>query len=227
MSFHPEFLQKSLPDQWTVDPLTIRSTFIWSNAKSDAQLQTESCGFGWAFSVKVQGTEIVASFKFSPPTGNGAGRLRTSAVVKGRVVAKRAEHEETLLLGFCFSSWRAGNNVDDRIGTCAISGGGLGIAALTFVFDVVFSEGSPFASPISPSVISAKTKQALTRTVDSGELVDVKFFVFTAIRSNGDVCKPKPLYSSRTVMHQVSQFLDTRASSNLSPLKELSPMSFN
>lgn len=205
-------LAKSIPDAWTTDKVT--STFVLEPLLPTVALRTDSCGFGWHFEIAVnlepsdcQEASFVASFCFTPPTGNASGVMRTGLRV-GCTAAMmfNPTYTRTVTLGFCSPSLRAGNSVHDRIGTC--SARLEGVQRVTFTFSVSFPDGSPFKAPQSSIALNERAKDALTRTIESGEFVDVKFYLFTAVTRDGIVCRPKPIYGSRTVLQQVCQFLD-------------------
>ncbi len=186
------------------------------------RLRTESCGFGWHFDIDVSTspssinddlppTDLIPFFSFTPPTGNASGAMRTGLIVTGTVAMKfNDKFTRNVAFGFCSPSLSLGNSASDRIGTCSVNV--QGVQAITFTFDVSFTEGAPLRDATTPSVLTAHAKDALTRTLESGEFVDVKFYLFTACRPNGTVCYPKQLYGSWTVIRQVNHFLDTRRS---------------
>ncbi|KAF9023722.1 hypothetical protein BDZ89DRAFT_1162596 [Hymenopellis radicata] len=219
MSKQQDTLPRSAPDVWTSEPFTIKSTFVWETVGTDAALRTESCGFGWHFVIDVStgpssmgedfpATDFISSFSFTPPTGNASGAMRTGVSVSGTAAMRfNDQYTRNVAFGFCAPSLSVCNSICDRIGTCSVHV--QGVQTITFTFDVSFVEGAPLRDATSPSVLTAQAKDALARTIESGELVDVKFYLFTSVRPDGTVCYPKSLYGSRTVIHQVSHFLDS------------------
>ncbi|KAF9024177.1 hypothetical protein BDZ89DRAFT_989369, partial [Hymenopellis radicata] len=217
-SFKQELrLPKSIPDAWTSD--TVTSTFVLDPVPTGgASLRTDSCGFGWHFEIAVNlepsesqsdnwAANFAASFCFTPPTGNASGVMRTGLIV-GCTAAMmfNPTYARTVSLGFCSPSLGTGDSVHNRIGMCSVRLEG--VQRVTFTFRVSFPYGSPFKDPTSSAVLGDRAKDALTRTIESGEFVDVKFYLFTAVTRDGTVCRPKPIYGSRAVLHQVSYFLD-------------------
>ncbi|KAF8894179.1 hypothetical protein CPB85DRAFT_1440594 [Mucidula mucida] len=211
---HP--LPRSAPDVWMSEPFTVRSTFIWNAVCTDAALRTESCGFGWHFVIDVStsplsinddfpATDLIPSFSF---TGTASGAMRTGLIVTGTAAMRfNDKFTRDVDFGSCSPLLSIGNSVGECIGTCSVNL--QGVEAITFTFNVSFIEGAPLRDATAPSVLAAHAKDALTRTLELGEFVDLKFYLFTACTPNGTVCYPKPLYGSWTIIRQVSHFLDT------------------
>lgn len=193
------------PDDWASSPsFAIRSAFKYTTQPTASSTFTSPrCGLGWKFTLTQHAGQTDAYISFDAPTG-------LPQTLKLTISANLTD----------------GNGMPVQLGpTTAISCGQLSGMQdycigqkdhgpvfgghVRVVFTVALSE-SPFV-PQTASAQPAAAHSVLVKTLESGELVDVKFCLYSAINKEGYLCCPKALYASREILANMSSYLDTRA----------------
>ncbi|KIY63442.1 hypothetical protein CYLTODRAFT_446620 [Cylindrobasidium torrendii FP15055 ss-10] len=193
------------PDDWTSSPsFAIRSAFKYTppHTSSSSTFTSPRCGLGWTFTLSHHSSQTDAYVSFDAPTG-------LPQMLKLTLQATLTDTSGmTVQLGPApaISCVQLSSMQDYCIGQK--NQGFMLSGQIRVVFTVELSE-SPFASPTMPMQPVAAAHSVLVKTLESGELVDVKFCLYSAINKDGYLCCPKALYASREILANMNSYLDT------------------
>ncbi|KAK0441209.1 uncharacterized protein EV420DRAFT_1580271 [Desarmillaria tabescens] len=204
-------LQQQGRDQWsTTSPLSIKSTFTFR--LSSGSHQSPRCGWGWKFSIEYGNeiflqdcTKLVAYFDYTAPRGTDffGPSLTVSGAISGPSVLHSLGDNVDIKLG----PSAAPQIVKGTLGSCHLS---LTDAVFTLEFTVTFPFHETIFSPIgAKATFSSRASGALRDMIETGELIDTKFYLFSRRLGEGQAYCPKALFSSSRVILGASDYIDT------------------
>ncbi|SJL18162.1 uncharacterized protein ARMOST_21738 [Armillaria ostoyae] len=199
-------LQQKGRDQWsTMGPLSIRSIFtfhLWPGSHYSPR-----CGWGWMFSVEYRNeifaqdcTKLVAYFDYAAPGGTdfSGSSLTVSGAIGGPSVAHSLGDTVDIKMG----PSSAPQIVTRTLGSCHLP-------LTDAVFTVAFPFHETIFSPINAkAAFSSRASRALRDTIETGELIDTKFYLFSRRLGEGQAYCPKALFSSSRVILGASDYID-------------------
>ncbi|KAK0214367.1 hypothetical protein IW262DRAFT_1466108 [Armillaria fumosa] len=203
-------LQQKGRDQWsTMGPLSIKSTFTFH--LSPGSHYSPRCGWGWMFSVEYGNeifaqdcTKLVAYFDYAAPGGTDfwGPSLTVSGAISGLSVTHSLGERVDIKMG----PSSAPQIVKRTLGSCHLP---LTDAAFTLEFTVAFPFHETIFSPInSKAAFTTRASRALRDTIETGELIDTKFYLFSRRLGEGQAYCPKALFSSSRVILGASDYID-------------------
>ncbi|PBK94258.1 hypothetical protein ARMGADRAFT_1078960 [Armillaria gallica] len=203
-------LQQKGRDQWsTKGPLSIRSTFTFH--LSPGSHYSPRCGWGWMFSVEYGNeifaqdcTKLVAYFDYASP--GGTDFLGPSLTVSGAISGPSVAHSLGDKVDIKMGPSSAPQIVKRTVGSCHLP---LADAVFTLEFTVTFPFHETIFSPIhAKAAFSSRASRALRDTIETGELIDTKFYLFSRRLGEGQAYCPKALFSSSRVILGASDYID-------------------
>ncbi|KAK0184364.1 hypothetical protein F5146DRAFT_247180 [Armillaria mellea] len=206
----PSSLQQNGRDQWsTMGPLSIKSTFTFH--LSPGSHYSPRCGWGWTFSVEYGNeifaqdcTKLVAYFDYAAP--GGTDFLGQSLTVSGAISGPSVVHSLGDKVDIKMGPSSAPQIVKRTLGSCHLP---LTDAVITLAFTVAFPFHETIFSPINPkAAFSSRASRALRDTIETGELIDTKFYLFSRRLGEGQAYCPKALFSSSRVILGASDYID-------------------
>ncbi|KAK0502052.1 hypothetical protein EDD18DRAFT_1139105 [Armillaria luteobubalina] len=209
-------------EQWSLNPLQIKTTFSIIGDNDFQRLSSPTCGIGWSFSLDL----CAATTSVSERIRRGRRWVTVqSAIIDPSVVVMHASVQSGLA-GFPRGNYsirllfrREGsvlavmeNDWEDHIGSAIPLGHcniplPLGEIFIDLVVTLSFPDSEP--SLQIPRTISASMSKAIRATLDGGFPVDVKFMLFSRKYGETFVCDRRPIYASREVLKGRNSFLDS------------------
>ncbi|SJL17585.1 uncharacterized protein ARMOST_21137 [Armillaria ostoyae] len=208
-------------EQWSTNPLQIKSTFTIIGEPDFQLLSSAACGMGWNFNLDLRPATTSIGRK-------GKRKTKRSVVTDPSVVAVHASLQPGPA-GFppgnysIRASFRREGCVltvleDDQegcsfpkqstisLGRCNIPLP-LGEILIDLVVTLSFSDSEP--SSEVPRTISASMSKAIRATLDGEFPVDVKFMLFSRKYGETFVCDRRPIYANRNILKGRNSFLDS------------------
>ncbi|KAK0200147.1 hypothetical protein DFS33DRAFT_1387312 [Desarmillaria ectypa] len=203
-------LQQQGRDQWsTTGPLSIKSTFMFRI--SPGLHHSPRCGWGWKFSTEYGNelfsqdcAKLVAYFDYAPP--GGTDFLGPSLTVSGAISGPSVTHSLGDKVDIKLGPSSAPQIVKRTLGSCHLP---ITDAVFTLEFTVTFPFHETIFSPIdTKTTFSSRASRALRDTIETGELIDTKFYLFSRRLGEGQAYCPKALFSSSRVILGASDYID-------------------
>ncbi len=214
-------------EQWSTNPLQIKSTFTITGDPDFRLLSSAACGMGWSFNLDLcpVTAHISRTGKKSP---EGKRKTKRSIVANPSVIAVHASLQPGPA-GFppgsysIHASFRKEGCVlavledvqEDcpfqkqstmSLGRCNIPLP-LGEIFIDLVITLSFSDSEP--SSEVPRTVSASMSKAIRATLDGEFPVDVRFMLFSRKYGETSVCDRRPVYASRNILKGRNSFLDS------------------
>ncbi len=213
-------------EQWSTNPLQIKSTFTITGEPDFQLLSSAACGMGWSFNLDLCPATTSIS-RNGRKVSEGKRGTRRSDVTDPSVVAVHTSLQPGPA-GFLPGSYsiRASFRRDgcvlavledvqedcpfQKYSTISLGRCNIPLPLGEIFIDLVVTLSFPDSGPSSevPRTISASMSKAIRATLDGEFPVDVKFMLFSRKYGETSVCKLRPIYASRDILKGRNSFLD-------------------
>ncbi|KAF7298554.1 hypothetical protein MIND_00802100 [Mycena indigotica] len=223
-------LLRSAPDTWTAEG--VQSSFSVDFAPPELTGATDTCGWGWRFGWRLYSDRLMVYFDPHLIANAHYGRVSWQTLAIGlRAVPDQGFVSLDLPvgavaaapyyqpLGMLMGSWRTVVSSEPGKPRAApvfkITISFAGLATLPVLQPAVIQTRLPFSAEPLP----ARIRACLVDTIHGGELIDIKFWVYSRV-GNGCVSHPRPLYGSLKLMCGTSKQFDEDIHDMLSGFSE-------
>ncbi|KAK0481278.1 hypothetical protein IW261DRAFT_1470000 [Armillaria novae-zelandiae] len=204
-------------DQWSENPLRIKSTFTIVGEPDNQSLRSPACGMGWSFHLDL-----------SPILERTTKNENSTARVTPRVIPMYASlqsglqgfppvsfsirasfRDKNCVLAVLENDWYedlSPQEITIPLGCCDIP---LPLGEVFIDLVVTLSFWDSVGSSEVPRSISVPISKAIRATLDGEFPININFMLSSRKRGKKSACKRRPIYASRSILKGRSSFLDS------------------
>ncbi|PBK68299.1 hypothetical protein ARMSODRAFT_958419 [Armillaria solidipes] len=219
-------IEKSLPDNWSSNPLQVKSCFsipLSSTSPVAGQFKSKVCGLGWSFAGTYESVKFETLERIASKRGGRMGMQTNRTVQKCRCKVSLSFHPgamRSMPFGDLHIKTSVSEETIERIFQLPIELFGIPLGDVTqgnlsldeaCSFDVtvtlnVPTEGVP--TPLVPRPTESEIMEVITASLDGEFPIDIKFVLFTRCSEKGQACAPRAVFATSKVLKGWGAFID-------------------